>query len=117
MTILFSSSEIFEFPPLPSLRGTVTKKQSHALSHGYGIASSAFHILAMTNGAFFKGFTTACRACRPAKKRLSDTMWGGKCQVKMMFSKSTRPCMHQDHVILKRKAFNINNMCQKGHFV
>jgi hypothetical protein len=30
-------------------------KQSHGLSNGYGIASSAFGLLAMTNGAFFKG--------------------------------------------------------------
>jgi len=27
-------------------------KQSHDLSNGYGIASSAFGLLAMTNGAF-----------------------------------------------------------------
>jgi hypothetical protein len=30
-------------------------KQSHGLSNGYGIALSAVGLLAMTNGAFFKG--------------------------------------------------------------
>lgn len=29
-------------------------KQSHGLSNGYGVASSAFGVLAMTNGPFFK---------------------------------------------------------------
>jgi hypothetical protein len=28
----------------------------HGLSNGYAIASSAFGLLAMTNGAFFEGF-------------------------------------------------------------
>ena len=32
-------------------------KQSHGFANGYGIVSSAFGLLAMTNGVFFKGVT------------------------------------------------------------
>jgi hypothetical protein len=41
-------------------------KQFNGLSNGYGIASSAFGLLAMTNGAFFKGLIVqSCTAMNP----------------------------------------------------
>ena len=63
--------ETFKFLPFPSLRGAPQPraerggtKQSHGLSNGYGIASSAFGLLAMTNRVFFKGLYLSLRAKR-----------------------------------------------------
>jgi hypothetical protein len=42
------------FLPFLPMRGALATKQSHGLSYGYGIASSAFGLLAITNGAFVK---------------------------------------------------------------
>ena len=44
---------------LPVIARSGATKQSHGLSNGYGIASLAYGLLAMTNGAFFnKGLKT-----------------------------------------------------------
>jgi hypothetical protein len=42
---------------LPVIARSGAMKQSHVLSNGSGIASSAFGLLAMTDGAFFKALT------------------------------------------------------------
>jgi hypothetical protein len=54
-----SCIETFENLYKLSLRGAIATWQSYELSNGYGIASSAFGLLAMTNGAFFKGLIRA----------------------------------------------------------
>jgi hypothetical protein len=53
--VLCFETFILGISALPVIARNAVTKQSYGLSNGYGIASSAFGLLAMTNGEFFKG--------------------------------------------------------------